>query len=124
MAKAIPPSIIKVVQNPDSWDANVFESLIRTDLENANGGITSSDELLISLLVMSMQTLIDAELKLRTEGLIYEYNAGEAPGAWLKIRTESLDKIIKLMTELSLNTRIRNKVKPKPTAVDELFATA
>lgn len=124
MAKAVPPSIIKVVQKPETWDANVFESLIRTDLENSNGAITSSDELLISLLVMSMQTLIDAQVQLQTQGMIYEYNAGEAPSAWIKIRTESLDKVVKLMTELSLNTRHRNKVKPKPTEVDELFATA
>ena len=110
MAKTItPPSIIRVIQNPETWNPTVFESLIRNDLENACGPLCASDELLVALLVMTMDSLVEAHVKIMQDGPTYMYNSGEATSAWQKIRTECLDKIIKLMTELSLVTRSRAK---------------
>lgn len=122
--KPIPPTIIKVIQNPETWDQTVFESAIRNDIETVIGPLTSSDELLVALLVMTMDSLVEAQIKINQEGPLYAYNSGEATSPWMKIRTESLDRIIKLMTELSLVTRSRPKTNKKPTAVDELFASA
>lgn len=122
--KPIPPAIIKVIQNPETWDQTVFESAIRNDLESSIGPLTASDELLVALLVMTMDSLVEAQVKINTDGPLYAYNSGEATSPWMKIRTESLDRIIKLMTELSLVTRSRPKTNKKPTAVDELFASA
>ncbi len=122
--KPIPPTIIKVIQNPETWDQTVFESAIRNDIETVIGPLTSSDELLVALLVMTMDSLVEAQIKINQEGPLYAYNSGEATSPWMKIRTESLDRILKLMTELSLVTRSRPKANKKPTAVDELFASA
>ena len=125
MATKTPPrQIIKVIQNPDSWDPLMFETAMRNDVENSTGPLCASDELLISMLVMTMETLIMAQIKVKEEGPVYMYNSGESPSAWIKIRTECLDKVIKIMTELSLVTRFRAKSAAKPTSVDELFATA
>ena len=125
MSKPVPPpSIIRVIQNPETWNPTVFESLMRNDLENSCGPLCASDELLIALLVMTMDSLVEAHIKITEEGPLYTYNSGEATSPWLKIRTECLDKILKLMTELSLVTRSRAKTLAKPTSVDELFASA
>lgn len=125
MAKVVPPpSIIRVIQNPETWNPTVFESLIRNDLENSSGPLAASDELLVALLVMTMDSLVEAHMKIMQDGPTYMYNSGEATSAWQKIRTECLDKIVKLMTELSLVTRSRAKAAAKPTSVDELFASA
>lgn len=125
MAKIVPPpSIIRVIQNPETWNPTVFESLIRNDLENSSGPLAASDELLVALLVMTMDSLVEAHVKILSAGPTYMYNSGEATSAWQKIRMECLDKILKLMTELSLATRSRAKTQAKPTSVDELFASA
>ena len=125
MAKVVPPpSIIRVIQNPETWNPTVFESLIRNDLENSSGPLAASDELLVALLVMTMDSLVEAHVKIMENGPLYMYNSGEATSPWIKIRTECLDKIVKLMTELSLVTRSRAKSTAKPTSVDELFASA
>jgi hypothetical protein len=125
MATKTPPrQIIKVIQNPDSWDPLMFETAMRNDVENSTGPLCASDELLISMLVMTMETLIMAQIKVKEEGPVYMYNSGESPSAWIKIRTESLDKAIKILGELALVARGRPKVSARPSNVDELFATA
>lgn len=124
MKKTVPPSIIRVIKNPDTWNPTVFETLIRNDIENSSGPLCASDELLVALLVMTMESLIQAHMMVMENGPLYTYNSGEASSPWIKIRTESLDKVVKLMTELSLVTRFRAKAAAKPTSVDELFATA
>jgi len=124
MKKTVPPSIIRVIKNPETWNPTVFETLIRNDIENSSGPLCASDELLVALLVMTMESLIQAHMMVMENGPLYMYNSGEATSPWIKIRTECLDKVIKIMTELSLVTRFRAKAAAKPTSVDELFATA
>lgn len=124
MKKTVPPSIIRVIKNPETWNPTVFETLIRNDIENSSGPLCASDELLVALLVMTMESLIQAHMMVMENGPLYMYNSGEATSPWIKIRTECLDKVIKIMTELSLVTRFRAKSAAKPTSVDELFATA
>ena len=92
MAKVVPPpSIIRVIQNPETWNPTVFESLIRNDLENSSGPLAASDELLVALLVMTMDSLVEAHVKILSAGPTYMYNSGEATSAWQKIRMECLE---------------------------------
>jgi hypothetical protein len=122
--RAAPRQIIEFIRNPAAWDAKAFETAIRNEVENNTGNITASDELLIGLLVMVVETMITANLQIIDNGPIYEYNSGDAPSPWYKIRTESLDKAIKILAELALVARGRPKKSNKVSDVDELFATA
>jgi len=122
--KAPPRQILEFVRNPDAWDAKAFETAIRNEVESNTGNITASDELLIGSLVMVVETMISAQQQIMDNGPIYEYNSGDAPSAWYKIRTESLDKAIKILAELALVARGRPKKSNKVSDVDELFATA
>ncbi|CAB4121139.1 hypothetical protein UFOVP10_37 [uncultured Caudovirales phage] len=122
--KAPPKHIIGYIKNPSTWDAKAFETAIRNDVENSTGTITAADELLIGSLSMVMDTMITAQANIMEQGLTYQYHAGEAASAWYKIRTESLDKAIKILAELALVARGRPKKSNKVSDVDELFATA
>jgi len=122
--KKAPKQIINFIRNPDEWDAVVFETQIRNEVENSTGALTASDEALVGMLVMTMQSLIDAQSAIAKHGHIEHYNSGPATSPWYKIRTESLDKSVKILAELGLVARGRPKKTSAPTAIDELFASA
>jgi len=122
--KKAPKQIINFVRDPSSWDANAFETAIRNEVEGSTGALTASDQLLIGSLVMVVETMIKSQLHLLEAGVIYHYHAGEAASPHYKIRTECLDKAIKILAELALVARGRPKLKSKVSEVDELFATA
>ena len=88
MKKTVPPSIIRVIKIPETWNPTVFETLIRNDIENSSGPLCASDELLVALLVMTMESLIQAHMMVMENGPLYMYNSGEATSPWIKIRTE------------------------------------
>ena len=54
------------------------------------------------------------------DGYIQQFNAGPAMSPHLKVRTECLDKIVKIIKELDI---LAKKVK-QVSEVDELFANA
>lgn len=116
--------ILKYIEDPSSWDRTAFETAIRAEVEASTGALTSSDELLIGMLVMTVDSMVHAETSIRAVGHTYEYNAGEGVSPWYKIRTEMADKAIKILAELGLVARGRPKLKNKATEVDELFAAA
>lgn len=122
--KKAPKQIIGFLREPSTWNADVFETAIRNEVENSTGALTASDELLVGSLVLVMETLVQAHIGLQKHGEIYHYNAGDAPSPYYKIRTESMDKAIKILAELALVARGRPKIKNKASEVDELFATA
>lgn len=119
-----PRQIIGYLKNPETWDATAFETAIRSEVENSTGALTASDEVLIGSVVILMETMLDAHKQVLENGPIQQYASGTAPGAWYKIRTESLDKIIKVLAELALVARGRPKKQNKASEVDELFASA
>ena len=119
-----PRQLLKILSEPDTWDPLAFETAIRNDVETSTGPCAACDELLIAMLVMTVETLIQAHKKVLEFGPVYKFNSGEAPSAWLKIRTESLDKAIKILAELALVARGRPKLTARPADVDELFAMA
>lgn len=119
-----PRHIIKIFQEPETWDPQTFETSIRNDVENSTGPLCASDELLVAMLVLTVGTLVEAQIKILADGPIYRYPSGDSTSAWHKMRVECLDKIIKILAELGLVARGRPKLAPKPTNVDELFATA
>lgn len=119
-----PRHIIGFFKNPETWDATVFETLIRDELENTYGSISASDETLIAAMIVTMESLMDAQQHINEEGYITQYAAGVGTTGWVKLRNESIDKIIKILGELGLVARGRPKKVNKPTEVDELFATA
>jgi len=122
--KKAPKQIIAFLRKPETWNADVFETAIRNEVESSTGALTASDELLVGSLVMVMDTLMASHLLLQETGAIYHYNSGDAPSPHYKIRTECLDKAIKILAELALVARGRPKLKAKVSEVDELFATA
>jgi hypothetical protein len=122
--RAAPRQIIEFMRDPEKWDEKAFETSIRNEVESNTGNITASDELLIGSLVMTVDMLVKANLRVQEDGPTYEFHSGEAPSAWYKIRTESLDKSIKILAELALVARGRPKKSNKVSDVDELFATA
>jgi hypothetical protein len=122
--RAAPRQIIEFLRDPMKWEEKSFETAIRNEVENNTGNITASDELLIGSLVMVVGTMITAHVRILDTGLTYEFHSGEAPSAWYKIRTESLDKAIKILAELALVARGRPKKSNKVSDVDELFASA
>lgn len=119
-----PRQLIKILQEPDTWNPAVFETAMRNDVENSTGPLCASDELLISCLVMTVGNLVEAHQKVAELGATYKFSTGQAPSAWHKIRYESLDKSIKILGELALVARGRPKMAARPANVDELFATA
>lgn len=122
--RAAPRQILEFLRDPMKWDETAFETAIRNEVESNTGNITASDELLIGSLVIVVDTMVTAHVRIQDEGATYQYNSGEAPSAWYKIRTESLDKAIKILAELALVARGRPKKSNKVSDVDELFATA
>lgn len=122
--KKPPRHIIGYFKNPTTWDANMFETLIRDELENTYGAISASDETLIASMIVIMESLTTAQQHINDEGYISQYAAGVGTSGWVKLRNESIDKIIKILGELGLVARGRPKKVNKPTEIDELFATA
>lgn len=122
--RAAPKQILEFLRDPMKWDKDLFETAIRDEVENNTGNITASDELLIGSLAIVVDTMVDAHVHITDEGATYSYHSGDAPSAWYKIRTESLDKAIKILAELALVARGRPKKTNKVNDVDELFASA
>jgi len=123
MAKK-PRHILGYLNDPNSWSREAFETAIRAEVEGSTGALTASDELLIGTLVLTVDSLLTAEINIREQGHTFQYNSGEATGPWYKIRTEMADKAVKILAELGLVARGRPKITNKVTDVDELFATA
>lgn len=119
-----PRHILGYLNDPNSWSREAFETAIRAEVESSTGALTASDELLIGTLVITVDSLLTAEINIREQGHTFHYNSGEATGPWYKIRTEMADKAVKILAELGLVARGRPKLKAKVSDVDELFATA
>jgi hypothetical protein len=119
-----PRHIIRILQEPDTWNPQTFETAIRNEVEGTTGPLTASDELLISMLTMTVAAMVEAHIHVLESGPLYTYASGDSMSAWHKMRIECLDKIIKILAELALVARGRPKLTAKPSNVDELFATA
>lgn len=119
-----PRHIIGYFRDPSTWDSQMFETLIRDELESVYGTIAPSDETLIAALIIVTESLMQAQQKINEEGAVAVYASGVGSSAWTKLRNESIDKIIKILGEMGLVSRGRPKKVNKPTEVDELFATA
>ena len=122
-SKKAPKNIIHYIRNPDDWDAKMFETKIRNEVESSTGDLTASDETLLGMLIMTMDSLISAERIIKEQGHIEHYNSGPATSPYYKIRVESLDKAIKILAELGLVARGRPKKTSVPSEIDELFAS-
>lgn len=119
-----PRQIIGFFTEPETWDAKIFETLIRDELENTYGSISASDETLMASMIITMESLIESQQRIKAEGYVTTYAAGVGTSGWVKLRNESIDKIIKILGELGLVARGRPKKVNKPTEVDELFTVA
>jgi hypothetical protein len=123
MAKK-PRHILGYLNDPSTWDRAAFETAIRAEVEASTGTLTASDELLVGALVITVDSMLTAEINIRIEGHTSVYTSGNATSPWYKIRTEMADKAVKMLAELGLVARGRPKLKAKVSDVDELFATA
>lgn len=118
--KKAPKIIMGFLEDPSTWDRTVFETLVRQEVETIKGELTPTDELMLGMLVMTVETMMQAHETIQHSGYIYHYNAGEAVSAHMKVRTECLDKCVKILKEMD----IMSKSVKKPTEIDELFASA
>ena len=91
MAKK-PRHILKYLEDPNTWDKQAFETAIRAEVEASTGALTASDELLIGTLVLTVDSLLTAEINIRAEGHVTIYGANPGVSAWYKVRTEMADK--------------------------------
>ncbi len=123
MAKP-PRQIIGYIKNPETYDALMLETALRAEIENSTGSLTASDEVLVGTILLLMESFLEAQARIAVEGMMTEYSSGVAPSGWYRVRTESIDKIVKIMGELGLVARGRPKKQNKATEVDELFAAA
>ena len=123
MAKP-PRQIIGYIKNPETYDALTLETARRAEIENSTGSLTASDEVLVGTILLLMDSFLEAQAKIEVEGMMTQYSSGVAPSGWYRVRTESIDKIVKIMGELGLVARGRPKKQNKATEVDELFANA
>jgi hypothetical protein len=123
MAKP-PRQIIGYIKNPETYDALTLETALRAEIENSTGSLTASDEVLVGTILLLMDSFLEAQAKIEVEGMMTQYSSGVAPSGWYRVRTESIDKIVKIMGELGLVARGRPKKQNKATEVDELFANA
>ena len=112
-----PKQILAYLEKPETFDRKSFETAIRNEVEIVRGELTATESLLVGMLVMTVETLMQAHQKIGDEGYTHQYHAGEGTSAHLKVRTESLDKVIKLLRELD----ILKRTPKKQTEVDELF---
>jgi hypothetical protein len=115
---------VRYLEDPNTWDKAAFETAIRAEVEGSTGALTASDELLIGTLVLTVDSLLTAEINIKQMGHVTVYGNNEGVTAWYKIRTEMADKAIKILAELGLVARGRPKLKNKVSEVDELFANA
>lgn len=116
--------ILGYLNDPSTWDKSAFETAIRAEVESSTGTLTASDELLIGSLVLTVDSLLVGEINIRSIGHVTVYGNNEGVTAWYKVRTEMIDKSIKILAELGLVARGRPKLKAKASEIDELFATA
>lgn len=119
-----PRPIVGYFKDPNTWNRLEFETLIRAELESVYGAVSSSDEALLGNLIVLMDSLMESQLRINEEGYVSQYAAGVGTSGWVKLRNESIDKIIKIFGELGLVARGRPKKQNKASEVDELFATA
>jgi hypothetical protein len=113
-----PKQVLEYLDKPETFDRKTFETAIRNEVEVVRGELSPTESLLVGMLVMTVETLMQAQQTIKAEGYIYHYNAGEAISAHMKVRTECLDKVVKLLRELDILTRTSKKA----SEVDELFA--
>lgn len=118
--KKAPPQVMNFIKNPETFNETAFETAMRNEVEILKGKLSASEELLVGMLVMTVKTLVDAHKIILAQGYIEQYSAGPAMSPWIKVRTECLDKSVKILKELAL----MNKTNRKPSEVDELFETA
>ena len=116
--KKAPRQIIAFLEKPESFDRKSFETAIRNEVEISSGELSATQELLVGMLIMTVETMLDAHATIQTDGYIFHYNSGDAASPHIKIRTECLDKSIKILRELDIA-----KVRRTVSEVDELFAS-
>lgn len=117
--KKAPRQIIAFLENPETFDRKSFETAMRNEVEMSSGELSASQELLVGMLIMTVETMLQAHAVIQQSGFIYSYNSGDAASPHIKVRTECLDKVVKILKELDIA-----KVKRGASAVDELFQTA
>jgi hypothetical protein len=90
---------------------------MRNEVETVRGELSPAESLLVGMLVMTVETLMQAHQTILDEGYTHKYHAGEGTSAHFKVRTECLDKCVKLLRELD----ILKRTAKKNSEIDELF---
>jgi hypothetical protein len=112
-----PKQILEFLEKPETFDRKSFETAMRNEVETVRGELTPSESLLVGMLVMTVETLMQAHQTIQENGYTTKYHAGEGTSAHFKARTECLDKVVKLLRELD----IMKRTAKKSSEIDELF---
>jgi len=115
-------NLAKWLENPDSWDKEVFAGEVNQAMISAYGMEVSFDEHLITMLADQMDTYVKATKALLNEELIeYANNGARMANPNQKVRDCSLARVMQLLTMLGLVPSGRPKKSAAPNEIDELL---
>ena len=123
-SKKPPRQILQYMREPQTWNSLAFETAIRNELELTHGTLQASDELLLGSLIVQVEAMLDAIRNIEELGQLTAFNSGISVSPWVKIRNESMDKIVRLLNQLAITAKNRTKHNSTTTEVDELFEFA
>jgi phage terminase small subunit len=115
-------NLAKWLENPDTWDKEVFAGEVNQAMISAYGMEVSFDEHLITMLADQMDTYVKATKALLNEELIeYANNGARMANPNQKVRDCSLARVMQLLTMLGLVPNGRPKKSAAPNEIDELL---
>ena len=115
-------NLAKWLENPDTWDKEVFAGEVNQAMISAYGMEVSFDEHLITMLADQMDTYVKATKALLNEELIeYANNGARMANPNQKVRDCSLARVMQLLTMLGLVPSGRPKKSAAPNEIDELL---
>ena len=107
LKKRIPKS--DWLDNPDSWDKDIFIAETSEFLYTVYGIGNDQDKHVLAMLADNIETYIKCMKEVNKDGLVAEFNKGSniGPNPYLTIKNKTLSIIIQLMNELGLTPRSR-----------------
>lgn len=97
------------LKHPETWDRAVFIDHATSYLRQKNGSVDTADGHLLSMLASQIDIYVESILKLRSEGLVVNFNGGVTmgPNPYMAIADRALYRSLQVMKELELSPKAR-----------------
>ena len=114
------------LNHPETWDRVVFIDHATSYLRQKNGSVDTADGHLLSMLASQIDIYVESILKLRSEGLVVNFNGGVTvgPNPYMAIADRALYRSLQVMKELELSPKAREGYQSKqeiPPAIRSLL---